>query len=337
MPDTVAVAMTEASQVGEARRAALGLARRLGFDEATSGKLALVVTEAANNLVKHARDGLVLLQPIEAAGAAGVEVLALDKGPGMADLERCLRDGFSTAGSPGTGLGAIVRLAAFTDFYSRPTGTAVLARLWSGAPPSPPAADLCIGAVNLPKAGEQVCGDTWAATAHERRRLLLLADGLGHGPLAAEAAQTAARIFHENSHRGPAEILQTAHAALRSTRGAAVAIAEVDLEGEQVRFAGVGNIAGTVLAGNVSHSMVSYNGTLGYQMLKLQELVYPFPKGALLVMHSDGLASRWSLDGYPGLLGRDPALAAGVLYRDFQRGRDDVTVLAARAAKEVDR
>ncbi len=66
---------------------------------------------------------------------------------------------------------------------------------------------------------------------------------------------------------------------------------------------------------------------------KFQEFAYPFPKGATLVMHSDGLISRWTLDAYPGLAAHDPALVAGVLYRDFQRGRDDVTVLVARGAE----
>jgi len=51
----------------------------------------------------------------------------------------------------------------------------------------------------------------------------------------------------------------------------------------------------------------------------------------MLVLHSDGLVSHWSLDAYPGLAARDPSLIAGILYRDFTRGRDDVTVVVAKA------
>jgi len=105
LAEPIAVVVTEPSQVGEARRAAVALANLLGFDETEIAKVALVVTETASNLVKHAAGGIVLLTPIESGGVVGVEVLALDRGPGVADLAACLRDGFSTAGTPGTGLG----------------------------------------------------------------------------------------------------------------------------------------------------------------------------------------------------------------------------------------
>jgi anti-sigma regulatory factor (Ser/Thr protein kinase) len=329
----------EASRVGEARRAVTALAGRLGFSEAECGKAALVVTETASNLVKHAREGILVLTPLERGRAVGIEVLALDKGPGMGEMARCLRDGFSTAGTPGTGLGAILRLSAFTDIYSHPaTGTALLARLWSGRSP-PPSGKLPLdaGAVSVPKAGEEVCGDAWGVEQTRGRGLLLVADGLGHGPLAAEASRTAVRVFRANARSAPAEILRALHGALQSTRGAAIAVAEVDLDAELVRYAGVGNIAGAVLSPGVSRSMVSHNGTVGHGARKFQEFTYPFPAGATLVLHSDGLASRWGLDRYPGLLGQDPSLVAGVLYRDFQRGRDDITVLVARAAGRGDR
>lgn len=327
MPEPVALAVAEVSQVGEARRAAVALAQSLGFDDVQRGKVALVVTETASNLVKHARDGELLLSPLERDEAVGIEVLALDRGPGVADLARCLRDGYSTAATPGSGLGAIVRLSTFTDFYSlRPSGTALVARLWSSTPPASP---LDAAAVNVAKPGEVVCGDAWAVAQDGCRVLLMVADGLGHGPEAALAARTAARIFHENARLDPAAILQVAHAALRGTRGAAVSIASVDLAGRVVRFAGVGNVCGVIVGGG-SRSMVSHNGTVGHEARKFQEFSYPFPKGALVVLHSDGLATRWDLDAYPGLSARDPVLTAGVLYRDFSRGRDDVTVLVAR-------
>jgi anti-sigma regulatory factor (Ser/Thr protein kinase) len=315
---------------------AIALAGRLGFDEPGCGKAALVVTEAATNLVKHARAGELLLHTAEQDRIGGLEILALDRGPGMADLSRCLRDGFSTAGSAGTGLGAIVRLSDFFDIHTVvPSGTAVLARLWSQpVPADAPAAMLEIGTVHLPKPKEEVCGDGWAVHQQAARSMILVADGLGHGPVAAEAAREAVRIFRENNGLSLVEMVQYIHAALRSTRGAAVALAEVNLDARELRFAGVGNIAGTIFASATSRSMVSHNGTVGHQVRKVQEFVYPFPRGALLVMHSDGLATHWRLEQYAGLAARHPSLIAGVLYRDFRRDRDDVTVVAARAAAE---
>ncbi len=349
MRDPVALPILESSQAGEARRIAITLADRLGFNETERGKVGIVVTEVANNLIRHAKDGCLVLQARtrnhnralelrsdaiapDAQTLTCIEILALDKGPGMVNISECLRDGFSTAGTPGNGLGAIRRLSALFDIYSVPNvGTALLAHLWA-SPNQALQLDsyLELGVVCLPKPGEAVSGDAWATEQQGDCSLLLVADGLGHGPLAAQASKEAVRIFRENVRKSPKEIVEAAHAALRSTRGAAMAVAEVDFERRAVRFAGIGNIAGTIISPEASYSMVSHNGTVGHEVRKIQEFVYQWPKGGLLVMHSDGLGTQWRLDRYAGLAARHPSLIAGVLYRDFNRGRDDVTVLVAR-------
>jgi anti-sigma regulatory factor (Ser/Thr protein kinase) len=335
LDSSIALPIEDASQVGEARRTAATLASRLGFDETASGRVSLVVTEMATNLLKHAGRGEVLLRPLWAGEAAGLDVLALDRGAGMADVDRCLADGFSTAGSPGHGLGAIGRLSSLFDVYSQPgVGTGVLSRIWAGeAPAEELPRRLDVGVVCLPVAGETACGDAWAVEDLPGRAVVMVADGLGHGPQAAEASATAVRIFREAAALGPVEAIRAIHAALRSTRGAAVAIAEVSGDPPGVRYAGVGNIAAAVLSPEGpgrAHRMVSHNGTVGHEVRKVQEFSYPWPVGALLVMHSDGLATHWSVDRYAGLAMRHPALIAGILYRDHRRVRDDVTALVAR-------
>jgi serine phosphatase RsbU (regulator of sigma subunit) len=162
------------------------------------------------------------------------------------------------------------------------------------------------------------------------RVLLIVADGLGHGPDAAAASTQAIRLFQTSSYRTPADLLAEMHAALRSTRGAAVAVASLDPNIQEIRYAGIGNISASVVDGEETRSMVSHNGTLGHEMRKIQEFRYSWPAGALVVMHSDGLQTSWRLDRYPGLTSRNPSVIAGTLYRDFSRGRDDVTVLAVR-------
>jgi anti-sigma regulatory factor (Ser/Thr protein kinase) len=334
LSNSVALPVTDLSQVGEARRAASTLARRLGFNETECGKVALVATEAASNLVKHAREGFFLAQSIEQDSSVGIELIALDKGPGMADIRRCLEDGYSTAGTPGTGLGAIARMSYSWDAYSTASnGTALLARHWLGGSRDGKAAILSVAGVGVPMRGESTCGDSWGSVEENGRSLIVVADGLGHGPDAALASREAVRIFRQNTDRSPAIILQELHRGLRSTRGAAIAVAEVIPAAGTVLFAGVGNIAGIVLDGASARAMVSHNGTVGHEARKFQEFSYSFPRNATLVMHSDGIVTRWSLDGYPGLLVRDPALVAAVLYRDFQRGRDDATVVVARSAE----
>lgn len=327
----IQLAVTEASQAGEARRTAVTLAERLGFDEPLRGKVALVVTEAASNLAKHAVGGELLLRPLEEGGRTGLEVLALDRGPGMADPALCLRDGYSSAGTAGKGLGAILRLADTWDLHTLPgRGTALLARLWGRSGPAQPPPGLEVGAVCLPKPGETVCGDAWTQEMLGPRCLLLVADGLGHGPAAATAAQEAIRLFQRALRLDPVSLLQTLHAGLRGTRGAAVAAVELDREQQLVRFAGVGNISGTLISPAGSRHLASHNGTVGHEARRFQEFTYPWTPQSLLVLHSDGLGSQWRLDAYPGLVQRAPSLVAGVLYRDFKRGRDDVTVVVAR-------
>jgi hypothetical protein len=120
------------------------------------------------------------------------------------------------------------------------------------------------------------------------------------------------------------------HRGLKATRGAAAAIAEVDLSRRMVKYAGVGNIAGWVVSEDSSRAMVSHSGILGHQVRKIQAFDYPLPPGGCVVMHSDGVSGKWKLGSYPGLLRRDSALLAGALFRDFARDRDDASVVVYR-------
>ena len=339
MRDPVALPILETSQAGEARRIAMNLATRLGFNDTERAKVGIVVTEIANNLLRYATQGELILHSRVKNDIAGIEILALDKGPGISDITECLRDGYSTGGTPGNGLGAISRLSTFFDIYSLcPGGTVLLSLMWPNSIEVEKAnSNLSIGVICLPKIGEEIAGDNWAVEEYPGGILVLVADGLGHGPLAAQASLEAVRIFRENKDKTPTQIIEVAHAALRSTRGAALAIAQIDFSQKTVRFAGIGNISGCVISpapiaglNRTSFSMVSHNGTVGHEVRKIQEFSYPWPERGMLVMHSDGLATQWRLDKYANLATKHPSLIAGILYRDFNRGRDDVTVLVAK-------
>lgn len=331
MRESIAIAITESSQTGKARRAALGLATHLGFPETQRGKVGIVVTEMANNLVLHAQEGVLLVRAIEQQTELGIEILCLDKGPGMVNVDECLRDGFSTAGTLGNGLGAMHRLSDLFEIYSMVgKGTALLSHIWATPPINQPESVLTVGVVCLPKQGEDISGDAWDNQTASEHSLFLIADGLGHGPAAASASLEAVRVFQDYQQKSPHAIIEAAHVALRSTRGAALAIAAIDVAQQTVRFAGVGNIAGSISSMTAHHHMVSYNGTVGHEVRKIQEFTYPWYTDALLIMHSDGLSTQWRLDRYPGLMQKHPSLIAGILYRDFNRDRDDVTVLVAK-------
>lgn len=324
--------LSEPSQVGDARRKTVELAKGLGGNEAWVEKAAIIVTELATNLVKHAGGGLVSVRAVK-QHVNGLELIALDKGPGIANIAECFRDGYSTVGSPGQGLGAIKRLASFFELYSQPgAGTVQFAQLWEQpVAPSVSGQQFRVSGICQPKRGEIVSGDAWAAIEHAGRSLLLVADGLGHGPDAAVAAREAVQIFEANATLGPAQLLELIHLALRPTRGAAVAIAEILIGQQRVKFAGIGNISGSVISPpNQVRHMVSHNGVAGHEARKFQEFSYPWTHEASLVLHSDGLNTRFRTEAYPGLTVRHPGIIAGVLFRDFDRKTDDATVVVAK-------
>ncbi|HEY3785499.1 MAG TPA: ATP-binding SpoIIE family protein phosphatase [Steroidobacteraceae bacterium] len=318
----------ERSEVGEARRAALDLAESLGFDATQVGKVGLCVTEAASNIVKHGASGQIVLRSLSQEGPARLEILALDRGPGIANLHSSLQDGVSTAGSPGTGLGALARSSdAFEIYAPEGRGTLVRLEIWSKSPVQP---QLEFGSVCLPKSGETDCGDAWAVQSDRGSHTVMVADGLGHGTDAARAAHAALSVLARRPNDDPAQLIEACHHALKPTRGAAVAVARLPASGQRGSFAGIGNIACRVETPEARRQLVSHNGTLGHTMRRLQQFEFDFAPGALLIFHSDGLATHWNLGEYPGLANRHPGTIAGVLYRDHERGRDDVTVLVAR-------
>jgi anti-sigma regulatory factor (Ser/Thr protein kinase) len=325
-PDLV-IAVQEKTHVALARRVALEAARRAGLSETDAGSAGLVVTEAATNLIKHAGGGEIVVR-IPRDSSATLEILALDRGKGMVNLRECSEDGYSTAGSPGTGLGAIHRLSRRDEIYSaRDLGTVLLARI---GPASPATTGFVIGAICAPALGEEVSGDAWMVQSSRDYCRVVVADGLGHGPSAAEASQAAMRAAEANSSASLLDFISLAHSRLRPTRGAALAIAEIRLREGRVAFSGAGNISGAIVSDSQVRHMVSMNGTVGQEIRTPQEFSYPWQPDSLLILHSDGINTHWSLDRYPGLFRRHPTLIASVLFRDFRRGRDDATVVVVR-------
>lgn len=332
-------AMTHASEVSAARRHGQLLAEQVGIGPNQAGKLAIAITEAGTNILKHGSDGWLVISAARHNGCDGVEVMALDRGKGIANISQSLRDGVSTTGTAGTGLGAMRRLSDIFDLYSTPTlGTAVflfigdatgfdgrLDGIRSAAPQR-----LQIGAVCLPIAGEEECGDDWEVVQDEQSATILVVDGLGHGPGAAQAAHAAVAHLRMESGKTPLALVHSLHTALGATRGAAALIAQLRLEGDCLSFVGVGNIAARVIDGDQNQHLVSHNGIVGHNLRKVQSLSVRWPVGACCVVCSDGIATQWDIANYPGLLACHATLIAGVLYRDFLRLRDDATVLVLK-------
>ncbi len=324
-------------QVGHARREAIRMAQALGFNETLCGNVGVVVTEIASNLARHAIGGELIIRETGWGPTNGLEIISVDQGPGMASVTRSLRDGYSTRGGAGIGLGAVKRLATALDAHSVPGIGTVLVAQFGVEPPSPRRRSfaLDVSAISLPLPGETACGDAWAVWQEPNRTVIMVVDGLGHGELAAQAAQEAVQVFQEHPELPPARLIKACHDRMRHTRGAAMAVAEIYHRTHEIWYAGVGNINGRVYTGATSKGMVSYSGTVGHTIRKINEFTYALPPGAVLVMASDGVSNRWEFEDYPGLVVRQPATIAARLCRDFRRTTDDSTVLIARWMGDV--
>lgn len=312
----------ESSHIGEIRRHALVLSAELEFDEILGAQIAIVVTELATNLIKHAGHGEIVFS----YSKTSLDILAIDKGPGIRNVKESLRDGYSTQGTAGNGLGAIKRQSHFFDLYTQPDkGTIIYVNFRKSQTAS---LEECLGAICLPIKGETVSGDSWSYVKHEQTLKLIVADGLGHGMFAHEASQLAIKVFHqEEAEASNAAIMNMLHTSLRSTRGAAVAVAEIDLNKMIMNYCGVGNIAGSLLSANSTKRPITHNGTVGVQLRKVQSLPYPVEDNSILIMHSDGLTANWQMSDHPGLSLKHPFVISAVLYRDYGRITDDTTVV----------
>ncbi len=324
------IAVEDASAPGRVRRAATALAGRLGFSEHRAGELAIAATELATNLHRHAVAGTVLLRVRRAADDAAVELVLSDAGPGMADPAALAADGRSSAGTLGIGLGAAMRLSTWFDVHSVVgRGTVAVATFWRGAAP---VGRPKVAALTRTMNGESVCGDACAVRTDGGVTTLMLADGLGHGPLAALASGEAVRAFSEEpAGATPAQTIRRLDAALRPTRGAAVAVVQLDPGAAALVFAGVGNVAAWIDGGQ-RRALVSSPGIVGSNLKTVREFRLEAGPGALVVLHSDGLSGKWSLEAYPGIRERDPHLLAAVLIRDAGVRHDDASVMVARTS-----
>lgn len=332
------VPVHDSTRVRDVRVATEEAGSHARLDAHRTAVAALVATELATNLLKHAGGGTVLINLVDRgvtdARGPAVQLAALDHGPGIPDVAEALRDGHTTSeASLGAGLGTCRRIADVFDLYSTRRGTVAVARVHQNPNPGPRQThDTCAaGGINIPLARAEHSGDTWSLARSDSRTTLMLADGLGHGARAAHASDAAVEALHDTGHLPPDEILRLMNPALRPTRGAAVAVAQLDTDRGELAFAGVGNIGARLHTDGSWEHLVSHPGIVGAQFpatVPVRRL--PWRPNSLLVLHSDGLPSRWVPPEDPGLLGHDPAVVAATVLRDASSAanpvRDDTCV-----------
>lgn len=317
------ILVDEQSQVGEARRKCAELVQLWGLGTEQAGRAAIIVSELATNLVKHAVHGEIILQ----AGPNALHVYSLDRGPGIPDMTKSSNDGYSTAGTSGNGLGAVRRLSDSFETYSSEKGTVTCAAVTKSKLAK---LDSEVGAICVSHPHETECGDGWCLKRTGDCLEGVVVDGLGHGPLAAKAAQTAVECFKKHGGMQPTEHIHNCDSEMQGGRGAAAAFVSIDQTQAKMTYGGLGNISASLVQMDKTKGLVSFNGILGGSNRKVGQFECSWSGPTLLVMHTDGIKDRWSLSDYPGLFFRHPSLIAGVLFRDFSRATDDSTIVVIR-------
>ena len=348
MREINSIEIKDAAQVGAARRVIHGFASRVGFDENQLAEIDIVVQEIGTNAVSYTVSGGWLHFTTPIGPAPGLELFYWDTGPGIYNLDRAIRDGVSTSGGLGAGLGAIRRLMDEFDVYStvkttarlslaaqrRTThGTALLARKWLSAEAETleTAQAKRIGVWSRPRPNELMNGDAYFIGTRGPSTLYAVIDGLGHGSGAKQASDVALDSLGEWRGEPLDRVLHAAHDALRATRGAVMSAVIINTEARSFQYAGVGNIMVRVFNTPERVTPLSTNGTLGARLgQQIRVWTYTWAEGATCVMASDGVSAAWEIDTYPGLLKRSPQLLAGILMRDYGRTSDDATVLVIR-------
>lgn len=305
------------------------------FSETDTGKIDIIVSELASNLIKHADEGELFYRVHTQAGNPPTfEIMCIDKGPGIDDMGKAMRDGMSTTSTLGQGLGALDRLSTFFNIMSiRSWGTVVYSRVGPDVQQRERdgVVDVDVKALLIPKAHEDVCGDGYEVVNNKSITKILFGDGLGHGKHAKEAIDAAREFIRGCDETEPVDILRGIHENVRRTRGLVATVAVLDKVSCRWSICGIGNISVRLYSGIEYRNYMSYNGTVGLNIPKtMNATVIPAERHQNLIMTSDGILTRWDLAKYPSVFKYDQLVVAGALHKDFSRGNDDSSILIAK-------
>lgn len=310
----------------------------VGFEAHRLGELDIIIAELTSNLLKHTTEkkGELLIRSFILNDEPGMELICIDNGPGMTDPDRMMQDKVSTTNTLGQGLGAIRRLSDEFDMYSvHSWGTVIVARVFKKRKERkyvPPKTSLTVGAILVPKPGQEACGDGWSMKQiNDDTYQVIGIDGLGHGPHAQIAAQEASARFQECTNMGPVETLKHIHDEIKKTRGVVGLMTEINIKTGKMMFCGIGNISGRLITPTRIQACVSYNGIIGHTApTNLHPKSIDWEKNSVLILCSDGIKARWDQQKYVRLFSHDPSTIAAAIYKDHTRKTDDSLVLVAR-------
>lgn len=302
------------------------------FSTTRLGEIDIVVSEIVSNLSKHAKGGELFVKLIEENGIHGIEIIAIDEGPGMADVPRMMKDGVSTSKTLGHGLGAIQRLSDTFQLYSQKDwGTVILSRIFNAEVPRRRKEPVEIRSLIVPKPGEKACGDAFACVQTPEHLRLFLADGLGHGTEAAAASTRAVEAFKECEEESPLEIIRHVHQAVKKTRGLVGTVLVFDFKSRTWSICGVGNILTRIQGPGILKNPIAHNGIIGLNIPNsLKDQVIEYEPNQTVIMCSDGIRTRWELLRHNGVARYDLSIMNALIFKDFARNTDDMSVASCK-------
>ena len=316
--------------------------RRMGFPEGRREKLALVAAEMSSNLMKHAcAKGAI--QVWQQPGSI-LDIVSLDFGPGVNNLELAQKDGYSATNTLGKGLGSIMRLADEFAIYTQLKrnvkpgnwhGTAILARFHlTHTKPSPDSPDDApppyeVSLFARAFDDDRYNGDKVYVQQQGTKLRFLHLDGLGHGEKAKMATSNLdSYVF---GAADPLALIEKVDLHLRTTERGAVALAgEIDLAEKSVKIAGVGDMVVHTYQQEKLQSLSFSPGVLGREHRKPSLTRITLAKKSVLVTVSDGIRRGWNAESFCGLFNQHPQLIAYVLGNIMARMTDDQSICVIR-------
>lgn len=329
------------ASVSKVRRKTVALAASLGFSEADTEEIAISVSELATNLIRHsAQNGSILVREITNYNTIGLEIMAVDEGPGIQSISEALNDKHSTGDSMGCGLGAVRRFMDEFDIYSRPSserqilsgseqlfaGTIVMGRKWlsHGAKETTSR----YAGYSRPRPGFTENGDKYFISCEGGNLFVALVDGLGHGSAAAEVSSMVVEYLAASHNASLDVLLGEVHTLLKGTRGAAANLLRLDREARKLSFSGVGNVE-FLMYPRPQKIPFPKPGVLGSGALRTQAVVsVDWPVDSRIMMFSDGVSARWGFDRRPELLDLHPSVLCRFIVQQYGRNNDDATAIA---------
>lgn len=325
--------ISNAGEVIAIRRIAKEMAHDMGFDERTREEISLVVSELASNIIKYTQRGMITLSPVCNEQCEGIMIEAEDDGEGFNE-HSALTDGVSTSGTLGVGLGAVNRLMDEFDILQREnhSGTRIVCKRWLHDNSNH--GEHCpfeFGVFSRPKPGESANGDTFIIKNIRGATLVGVIDGVGHGILANQAANTARQYIERHAESSLQDIFRGVERACASTRGVVMALAVLDWKKQTFRYASVGNIEAKIFNHEQEKpKFLVRRGIVGKHAPAPVVTENIWHSGDILALHSDGISTHWSWDDFMSYANSPAQVITEEIFKVMEKNHDDATIVIVK-------